>query len=149
MRVLGIDYGRRRIGLARSDEEGLLASPLPVYTRGTRVTDDVGRLARLIRELDVARVVLGWPLHMDGTEGDMAAEVRSFAAELESQTGLSVELFDERWTSVQADETLIAGDVPRRRRRQLRDGLSAMLILQGFLDRERAVRSDPQGDRLR
>ncbi len=139
MRVLGIDYGRRRIGLARSDEDGVLASPLPVYTRSGRTADDLDRLVHLIGEQDVAKIVIGWPLHMNGTEGEMAGEVRALAQHLRARTGLSVELFDERWTSTQAEEVLIAGDVSRHRRRDLRDGLAATLILQGFLDRERTA----------
>ncbi|MDD4903443.1 MAG: Holliday junction resolvase RuvX [Candidatus Bipolaricaulis sp.] len=139
MRILGIDYGRKRLGLARSDEEGVLASPLPLYTRGRSSDDDLDRLADLARREGVARIVVGWPLHMDGTEGEMAAEVRAFSEELRTRTGLPVDLYDERWTSAQADAAMVAGDLSRRRRRQLRDGLSATLILQGFLDRERAA----------
>lgn len=139
MRILGIDYGRKRIGLARSDESGVLASPLPVYTRSGRAADDLDRLVDLIGEQDVARIVIGWPLHMNGTEGEMAGEVRALARELRTRTGLPVELFDERWTSAQAEDVLIAGDVSRHRRRNLRDGLAATLILQGFLDREQAA----------
>jgi putative holliday junction resolvase len=139
MRVLGIDYGRKRIGLARSDEGAILASPLPVYTRSGSDADDLDRLVHLIGGQDVARIVIGWPLHMNGTEGEMAGEVRALARELQTRTGLPVELFDERWTSTQAEDALIAGDVSRRRRRNLRDGLAATLILQGFLDRERTA----------
>ncbi len=139
MRVLGIDYGRKRIGLARSDEGAILASPLPVYTRSGSDADDLDRLVHLISGQDVARIVIGWPLHMNGTEGEMAGEVRALARELQTRTGLPVDLFDERWTSTQAEDVLIAGDVSRRRRRNLRDGLAATLILQGFLDRERTA----------
>lgn len=139
MRVLGIDYGRKRIGMARSDEGAVVASPLPVYTRSRSDADDLDRLVRLIGEQDVARIVIGWPLHMNGTEGEMAGEVRALARELQTRTGLPVELFDERWTSTQAEDVLIAGDVSPRRRRDLRDGLAATLILQGFLDRERTA----------
>jgi putative Holliday junction resolvase len=139
MRVLGIDYGRKRIGLARSDEGAVLASPLPVYTRSGSDADDLDRLVHLIGGQDVARIVIGWPLHMNGTEGEMVDEVRALARELQTRTGLPVDLFDERWTSTQAEDVLIAGDVSRRRRRNLRDGLAATLILQGFLDRERTA----------
>ncbi|MDD5264029.1 MAG: Holliday junction resolvase RuvX [Candidatus Bipolaricaulis sp.] len=139
MRVLGIDYGRKRMGLARSDEGAVLASPLPVYTRSGSDAEDLDRLVHLIGEQDVARIVIGWPLHMNGTEGEMADEVRALARELQTRTGLPVDFFDERWTSTQAEDALIAGDVSRRRRRDLRDGLAATLILQGFLDRERTA----------
>jgi putative Holliday junction resolvase len=139
MRVVGIDYGRKRIGLARSDEDEVLASPLPTYIRGGDVAGDLDRLSHLVLEQGATKLVIGWPLHMSGAEGEMAVEARAFAAELQARTGLPVELFDERWTSAQAEEAMISGDVSRHRRRELRDGLAAMIILQGFLDRERAT----------
>lgn len=139
MRVLGIDYGRKRIGLARSDEDGVLASPLPNYIRSGDVAGDLDRVSRLVLEQGATKLVIGWPLHMSGAEGEMANEARAFAAELRARTGLPVELFDERWTSAQAEEAMISGDVSRHRRRELRDGLAATIILQGFLDRERAA----------
>jgi len=139
VRSLGIDYGRRRLGLARSDEEGVLASPLRPYARGRSLDDDIDGLAALARREGVARIIIGLPLHMDGAEGEMAAEVRTFSDALRTRTGLPVDFYDERWTSLQADAAMLAGNLRRRRRRQLRDGLSATLILQGFLDRERAA----------
>ena len=134
MRVLGIDYGRRRIGLALSDEEGILASPLPTYVRGRSEERDIAGLASLIVRHGVTAVVVGLPLNMDGSRGEMAREAEAFADRIRQETVLPVELFDERLTSSEAERVLLEADLPRRRRKELRDSLSAVLILQGHLD---------------
>lgn len=133
MRVLAIDYGRVRLGLAVSDEERVLASPLPPLRRALRDVDEIGRLAR---EWAVGHIVVGLPVSMSGTEGEMACEARAFAARVAERTNLPVSLFDERWTSTEAERVLVEADVPRRRRRELRDGLAAVLTLQAYLARE-------------
>jgi len=135
MRLLGIDYGRRRIGLALSDESGILASPLPTYVRGRTEDRDIAVLVRLINKHGAANIVIGLPLNMDGSRGEMAREVEAFADRLRQRTGLKVEQFDERLTSSEADRVLLEADLSRRRRKELRDSLSAVLILQGYLDR--------------
>lgn len=135
MRVLGIDYGRRRIGLALSDEEGILASPLPTYVRGRSEERDIARLATLIARHGATAVAVGLPLNMDGSRGEMAREAEAFADRIQKETALPVELFDERLTSSEAERVLLEANLPRRRRKELRDSLSAVLILQGHLDR--------------
>jgi putative Holliday junction resolvase len=135
MRVLGIDYGRVRVGLALSDEDGILASPLPALARSRR---DIDEIARLIRERDVARVVVGLPLLMDGTRGTMAEEACAFANRVAQKTNLPVDLLDERWTSSEAERAMLEGNLSRRRRKELRDGLAAVLVLQAYLARQRA-----------
>jgi len=135
MRVLGIDYGRRRIGLALSDEEGILASPLPTYVRGQSMKEDVVGLTSLIARHEVSAIVVGLPLNMDGSRGEMAYEAEAFANRIRQETGLPVDSFDERLTSSEAERVLLEADLPRRRRKALRDSLSAVLILQGHLDR--------------
>ncbi len=134
MRVLGIDYGRRRIGLALSDEEGILASPLPTYVRGRSEERDIAGLASLIARHGVTAVVVGLPLNMNGSRGEMAREAEAFADRIRQKTTLPVELFDERLTSSEAERVLLEADLSRRRRKELRDSLSAVLILQGRLD---------------
>lgn len=136
MRVLGIDYGRRRIGLALSDEEGILASPFPTYVRGRSEARDITALTSLIDKHGVTAVVVGLPLNMNGSRGEMAHEVEAFADRIRQETALPVELFDERLTSSEAERVLLEADLPRRRRKELRDSLSAVLILQGHLDRQ-------------
>ena len=136
MRILGIDYGRRRIGLAISDEEGILASPFPTYVRERSVAQDITALTSLIDKHGVTAVVVGLPLNMNGSRGEMAREAEAFADRIRQETALPVELFDERLTSSEAERVLLEADLPRRRRRDLRDSLSAVLILQGHLDRQ-------------
>ncbi len=134
MRVLGIDYGRARLGLALSDEEGVLASALPPLTRSRRVREDILSIETLTRDHHVTRVVVGLPLLMDGTYGTMAHEAQAFAMDLAKGLGLPVHLIDERLTSSEAERAMLEGDLSRRRRKQLRDGLAAALILQTYLD---------------
>jgi putative Holliday junction resolvase len=139
MRVLGIDYGRVRLGLAMSDEDGILATPLP-HLRRTRSADaDVRRLVSLATRNNVGRIVVGLPLQMDGAEGAMAEEARGFAERIEREAGIPVTLVDERLTSAEAERVLIEGDVSRKRRKGLRDSLAAVLILQVDLDRQRTA----------
>ena len=136
MRVLGIDYGRRRIGLALSDEAGILASPLPTYVRSRSMKRDMAALTSLVSRYAVSSIVVGLPLNMDGSRGEMAEEVEAFADRIRQVTGLPVESFDERLTSSEAERVLLEANTSRRRRKELRDGLSAVLILQGHLDRQ-------------
>ncbi|GAF91875.1 unnamed protein product, partial [marine sediment metagenome] len=133
--VLGIDYGRRRIGLALSDEAGILASPLPTYVRERSEARDITALTSLIDKHGVTAIVVGLPLNMDGSCGEMAREAEEFADRIRQETTLPVEMFDERLTSSEAERVLLEADLPRRRRKELRDSLSAVLILQGHLDR--------------
>ncbi len=139
MRALGIDYGRRRLGLAISDEGGILASPLPVYERRGE-KEDLTFLSNLISERKAGRIVLGLPLNMDGSSGEMADEVIAFAAALREESGLPVFTFDERLTSIEAERVLVQANLSRKRRKGLRDSLSAVLILQGYLESQREAR---------
>jgi putative Holliday junction resolvase len=138
MRVLGIDYGRARLGLALSDEDGILASPLPTLLRSRREREDVRRIGKLVQEKGVTSLVVGLPLLMHGARGTMAEEAEAFALSLAERTGLPVRLFDERLTSSEAERAMLEGDLSRRRRRRLRDGLAAVLILQAYLDEQTA-----------
>jgi putative Holliday junction resolvase len=115
-RVLAVDYGRRRIGLALSDALGLVARPLATLRRTNRRAD-LRRLREIAREHDVRRIVVGHPLHLDGGAGEMAAEAARFAARLEKQLGLPVELVDERLSSWEAEQTLAANRALARKRR--------------------------------
>ncbi|MGH0037614.1 MAG: Holliday junction resolvase RuvX [Myxococcota bacterium] len=138
MRVLGLDFGARRIGLALSDPDASIASPAGHLERkgGRR---DVASLCEFIREHEVGRVVVGLPLHLDGREGEGAQAARRFAAELSERSGLSVELLDERWTTLEAERAL--GEAgrrsPKKRRKQKGsvDAVAAALILRTFLER--------------
>jgi putative Holliday junction resolvase len=138
-RVLGIDLGSKTLGLALSDEGWSIAQPLRTLRRvGPR--KDVEAVARLIEEREVERVVIGDPRNMDGTPGRLSEEVERFSTALGEATGLPVDLWDERLTTVAAERALLEGNVRRGRRKQVIDQVAAALILQGWLDRAAADR---------
>ena len=126
-RILAIDYGRKRLGLAISDELGVTSRPLATLARSNR-RDDLRRLRLLARECNVSRIVVGLPLSLDGTAGEMAAEVTSFAARLTRHLGLPVDLADERLTSWDAENERLATGSSKGR-----DSIAAAIILRDFL----------------
>jgi len=130
-RVLALDHGTVRIGVAVSDAAGIAAHPRG-YLAGSGALDGV---RELIAEFDVERIVVGLPVNLDGSEGPSAAAARAFAGEVADATGLPVELVDERFTTAIAERALIAGGARRDRRREVRDGVAAAVLLQGFLER--------------
>jgi len=131
-RVLALDFGTRRVGVAVSDPLGISAQPHSVLDGAAPgLMGDVGRLAA---ELGAERIVVGLPLSLDGSEGPAAAMARRFAAEVAAATGLPVELLDERFTTVSADRVLVEAGLPERRRRQVRDRVAAAVLLQSYLD---------------
>jgi len=133
MRVLGLDVGDRRIGVALSDETGLLASPLPTLERvGPR--KDLKAIAALVRDRGAGEIVVGLPYNMDGSVGPQAEKVRAFAEALAPVARVPVRYWDERLTTVEAEQILIERDVSRRRRKGLVDQVAAVLILQSYLD---------------
>jgi putative Holliday junction resolvase len=135
-RVLGLDYGSRRIGMAVSDPLGLTVQPLPPIPReGDK--KDIVVLARLAAEMGVTAVVLGLPLLLNGDEGPAAIRARAFGERLQVETSLPVTMWDERLTSVQSERHLIASGVRRVDRKGIRDSLSAMFLLQAALDSRR------------
>ena len=138
MRILGIDYGHKRLGLALSDEGETLASPLPVYQRRD-TTEDHAFLAQLVEEREVSQIVVGLPRNMDGSLGGMAKQVLAFVETLKKKTHLPIDTFDERLSSIEAERVLIQADLSRKRRKPLRDSLAAVLILQGYLESLRNV----------
>ncbi len=132
-RVLGLDPGERRIGVAVSDVSRTIASPVRFIDRKT---EDVEQNLRDIRdEYEIAIVVVGLPINLDGSEGRSAQAARDFAALVNDATGLTVELQDERFTSRTAEAALIEGGVSRKSRKEKRDQVAAAVMLQSFLDR--------------
>jgi putative Holliday junction resolvase len=132
-RILGIDYGTRRIGMAVSDEAGMLATPL--CTAEVRSAPEaVAAVCRVAKEKAAVRIVVGLPLNMDGTKGPMAQEAEAFAQRLAERSGLPVDLSDERLSSGLVERTLLEADLSRGRRKEVRDKLAAQVILQGYLD---------------
>ena len=143
MRLLGLDYGAARIGVALSDPSGKIASPHSVL-RHIGWGPSARAVAQLARENDCAYVVLGLPCRMNGREGAQAKEVRGFAEVLRKQ-GLRVEFQDERLTSREAEDALREGGVPIRQSKGLVDQVAAALILQAWLDRATSL-VPPDGD---
>jgi putative Holliday junction resolvase len=133
-RYLALDYGRRRIGLAVADEMGIAPRPLLTLQRKNR-REDLRRLRQIALEQGAARIIVGLPLNMDGSRGDMAEEAARFARRLERELGLPVFLFDERLSSWEV-ESAARGGAGRKRAKHL-DAEAAAVILKDYLDRER------------
>lgn len=132
-RLLGLDFGSRRIGAAMSDPLGITAQPLPAIRRqGDR--RDIEAIGVLVREFSVACVVLGLPLMLDGTEGEQAKRARAFGEKIAERLGVPVMTWDERMTTAQAERHLIDSGMRREKRKEVRDSLSAAILLQSLLD---------------
>ncbi len=132
-RVLALDLGKRRIGLAISDELGLTAQGLETLERRNMRTD-LGRLARLISEKKVNLILVGNPIHMSGTEGRQSEWAREFAEALSQRTGVETRLWDERLTSVEAGRVLRESGISIAKRAGAVDRLSAVILLESYLD---------------
>lgn len=131
-KIMGIDIGEKRIGIAVSDSLGYTAQGVETYTRTGE--GDAAYIAAKAKELGASRVVVGLPLNMNGTEGPAAQKVREFAEQLKA-LGMEVDFQDERLTTVSAERMLIEADVSRKKRRQVVDKLAAVYILRAYLDR--------------
>ena len=138
---MGLDYGDMRIGVALSDPTMLIATGLETYTRKTNKLD-IEHLARIIAENAVNKVVFGLPLNMDGSEGIRVVKTKSFAEKLKAQTGVEIDFFDERLSSVDAEAILVDAGVRRDKRKGVIDKLAATLILQGYLDYKRENKNE-------
>lgn len=134
-RILGLDYGTRRIGVALSDPLQLTAGPLTVLDAAD--PDLAEGLCRLVAEHEVELVVVGLPVGLDGGEGPAAAAARRFAAEVRGAVAVPVELYDERFSTVTAERTLIEAGLRRERRKGTRDRVAAAVFLQAYLDGRR------------
>jgi len=131
--VAGIDYGTVRIGIAISDPDRKIASPLENYTRRTK-EQDAQRFRRLVAEEGVVLFVVGLPIHLDGGESQKSFEARQFGQWLGETTGVPVEYFDERFTSVEAEQILLEVDMTRNRRKKRLDKLAAQIMLIAYLE---------------
>jgi putative pre-16S rRNA nuclease len=132
-RILGLDVGSKRIGLAISDPLGITAQGLETIQRQNKRLD-FERLEKVIRDYGVAEIVIGYPLRMSGAEGVQAEKMQRFADELRERCGLPVHLWDERLTSAQANRLLRETDMSIKRRGQVVDQMAAVLILQSWMD---------------
>jgi putative holliday junction resolvase len=134
-RILAIDYGRKRIGMALSDELGLTAQPLAVLVRKNRLAD-LTRLRDVCARHSVAHIIVGYPLHITGQESEMAAETTRFAARLSKSLKIQTEMVDERLTSWQARQNLAEGRCHREKREAI-DDLAAAVLLRDYLEHRR------------
>ncbi len=132
-RLLGIDLGSKRIGLAISDPSGTMAYSLGVIHR-KGIGDVLGKIKEFIDEREIGEIVLGLPLRMDGKESAGSQKAREFAAILEDAFSIPVHLVDESLSTVQAEEILLEADLSRKKRKKVIDGLAAAVILQSYLN---------------
>jgi putative Holliday junction resolvase len=135
MVILSVDLGKMRTGIAISDKNEFLASPLTVITSDDNITI-CNKIKEIIDERNAKKIVLGLPKNMDGTEGESAANARAFSDLLSKKTGLDVILIDERLTTVLANKHLNASNKCGKKRKEVIDSVSAVLILQSYLDRK-------------
>ncbi len=133
MKYLGIDYGRKRIGLAISDFTAMISMPLDVI-RVSSKKETIEAIREVCEEKEVGHIVLGLPLNMDGTRGEMAEEASSFAEDLRSVLNVEVLEWDERLSSAFAEKALLEGDMSRSYRKTVKDKIAAQSILQSYLD---------------
>ncbi|MDR5694040.1 MAG: Holliday junction resolvase RuvX [Armatimonadota bacterium] len=136
MRILGLDVGTRRIGVALSDPLGISAQPLKVIER-EGWDADLAKIRALVREWEVSCVVVGMPRSLNGSLGPQARMVEEFVAKLRDAIGVPVDTWDERLTTVAAERAMLEANVRRDRRRQRVDAVAAALLLQAYLDSAR------------
>lgn len=136
MRIMGLDYGSKTVGVAVSDPLGITAQGIEIIRREkeSKLRQTLARIEALIKEYQVESIVLGFPKNMNNTIGDRAEKSLAFKEMLEKRTGLEVIMWDERLTTVEANRTLIEGKIRREDRSKYVDMLAAVYILQGYLD---------------
>ena len=130
-RVLGLDHGSHRVGLAMSDPLRITAQPLEVVTRAAAVA----RIKDLVLEFQIVEIVVGLPISLDGSQGEAAEAARQFGAEVAAATGIDVTYLDERFSTVSAENIMLEAGARRRVRRENIDKVAAAIILRAFLDR--------------
>lgn len=136
MRIMGLDYGSKTVGVAISDALGLTAQGIETICRKdeNKLRKTLARIEELIKEYEVEKLVLGFPKHMNNDIGDRAEKSLEFKEMLERRTGLEVIMWDERLTTVEAERTLMESNVRREERKKYVDKIAAVFILQGYLD---------------
>jgi putative Holliday junction resolvase len=133
MRSLGIDHGTKRIGIAISDELGMIAHPME-FILAEPFAKFLGRLKEIIHEKEVEQLVVGMPRNMDGSYGPAALKVQQFVAVLKESLAMPIALWDERLTSTQANRFLVQANVRREKRKEKVDQTAAAILLQSYLD---------------
>ena len=148
MRLMGLDYGSKTVGVAVSDPLGLTAQGVETVWRKqeNKLRQTMARIEELISEYQVERIVLGYPKNMNNTVGERAVKCLEFKEKLEKRTGLPVVMWDERLTTAEAERTLMETGVRRENRKQFLDQMAAVLILQGYLDRMNMNKDENNGE---
>ena len=148
MRLMGLDYGSKTVGVAVSDPLGLTALGVETVWRKqeNKLRQTMARIEELISEYQVERIVLGYPKNMNNTVGERAVKSLEFKEKLEKRTGLPVVMWDERLTTAEAERTLMETGVRRENRKQFLDQMAAVLILQGYLDRMNMNKDENNGE---
>ena len=136
MRILGLDYGSKTVGVAVSDPLGVTAQRLETIWRKqeNKLRRTLAQVEELVKEYEIEKIVLGYPKNMNNTVGERAEKALEFGEMLKKRTGLEVIMWDERLTTVSADRTLMEAGVRRENRKEYLDGIAAVFILQGYLD---------------
>ena len=136
MRILGLDFGTKTVGVAVSDELLIAAHGLEIIRRKapTKLRQTLARIDELVSEYGVEKIVLGYPKNMNNTEGERCERTQEFKEMLEKRTGLEVVLWDERLTTVSADNAMMEMGIRRENRKEYVDEIAAIFILQGYLD---------------
>jgi len=133
-RIIGLDVGDKRIGIALSDLLMITAQPVETYTRTQEEQSDIEYLVGLMEKNDVDKIVCGLPKNMNGTIGEQAEKVQAFAEKLKEASGKQLVYWDERLTTKSAHRTLLEADVSRKKRKKVVDKIAAVYILQGYMD---------------
>ncbi len=142
MRILGLDYGSKTVGVALTDELLITAAPFETIVRKeeNKLRRTLARIEAIIREKGVTEIVLGNPVHMDGSPSERSILTAAFKEKLERRTGLPVALMDERLTTAEADEILKESGIPKEDRKQYVDQVAASLILKAYLEQRKKER---------
>jgi putative Holliday junction resolvase len=138
MRILGLDYGSKRIGVAVSDELEITAQGLTTITRKNQ-KHDLDEIAKIIKTYSVEKIVIGYPIKLDGSEGIQCEKISRFAKRLEANLRIPVIKWDETLTTKEAEDILIQAHVRREKRKRVVDKIAAILILQGYLDNRKRM----------
>ncbi|MCH1974927.1 Holliday junction resolvase RuvX [Muricomes sp. OA1] len=148
MRIMGLDYGTKTVGVAISDALGLTAQGIETIQRKeeNKLRRTLARIEELVSEYEVEKIVLGFPKHMNNDIGERAEKSLEFRDMLARRTGLEVIMWDERLTTVEAERTLIESNVRRENRKKYIDKIAAIFILQGYLDSVYLQRQTGQGE---
>lgn len=132
-RIASIDYGLKRVGLAISDESQIIATSLGVIEVGKSSGETIQKLLKALATYDLEKIIIGYPVHLNGKVGFLADEVKHFISLLEKEVGCPVECVDERLSTVQAERSLKEGGMNRKKRSKVIDAVTAVILLQGYL----------------